>query len=429
MHRRNRIAALFAVLALLVAACGPADESPGASPADPGATATPAQPGNGDPQEVCAADEFGCAEYGDGEPIRIGTALVITTADADLGLDSQYGVQVAAQMRGEILGHEIELDFQDDQCSAEGGTTAARALVSDPSIVAIIGTSCSSAGVPAAEIASDAGVVMISPSNTAPSLTAAETHQAFYARTAHNDTVQGAAMAEFACTVLNIDSAATVHDGSPYAEQLQQVFADEFQSQCGGTITAQEAVSPQDTDMRPVLTTIAAGSPDLIYYPIFTAGGALMTQQARQTTGLENTLLAGADGMQSPTFLNAAGEAAEGIYASGPDLEFAGTFYSEEFLPAYSEISGTDAPLSVFHAHAFDAMNIVLDAIEQVAIQGDDGRLYIPRTALRDAVLGTSGHAGITGTLTCNETGDCADPSISVNEVQNGQFVRIWPEG
>jgi branched-chain amino acid transport system substrate-binding protein len=427
----KRAIVLLMSLMLIAAACGPGEETPDApgTPGEPGATPTEgAQPGNGDPDTACAEDEFGCVEYAPGEPIRIGTALVITGPDSDLGLDSQYGAQVAAEVRGQVLDRDIEFDFQDDGCSAEGGTTAARALVADPTIVGVIGTSCSSAGVPAAEITSDAGVIMISPSNTAPSLTAEGTHQRFYARTAHNDEVQGAAMAEFACTVLEAETAATVHDGSPYSEQLQQVFADEFQSQCGGTITTQEAVAPTDTDMRPVLTSIAAGSPDLIYYPIFTAGGALMTQQARETTGLEETDLAAADGMQSTAFLDAAGQSAEGMYSSGPDLDFEGDFYAQEFLPAYQQVSGSQRTISVFHAHAFDAVNILLDAIEQVAIQGEDGTIYIPRTALRDAVFATSGYDGITGSLTCNETGDCADPAISVSRIEGGQFVRIWPE-
>ena len=31
-----------------------------------------------------------------------------------------------------IAGHEVEFNFQDDGCSAEGGTAAARALAVDP---------------------------------------------------------------------------------------------------------------------------------------------------------------------------------------------------------------------------------------------------------------------------------------------------------
>ncbi len=431
MQKQLRWTAIFAVMLLALAACtNTGGTSQSASGSAAASTSASADTGD-DPEAVCAADEFGCVEVADGDPIVLGTALVITTADADLGQDSQYGAHVAGDLRNEeggVRGHMIEWNDQDDQCSAEGGTTAARALVADPQIAAVIGTSCSGAGVPAAQITSEAGVTMVSPSNTAPSLTDPATHEPFYARTAHNDKVQGAAMAQFACEELGVTRAATVHDGSPYAEQLQQVFADEFVAQCGGTITGQEAVAPTDTDFRTLLTTIAAGDPELIYYPIFTAGGALMTQQARETAGLEDVDLAGADGMQSQTFLSTVGAAGDGVYTSGPDLAFENEQYQDVFLPAYYELCGCDATLSVFHAHAFDAANIVLNAIDEVALEGSDGTLYIPRTALRDAVFATSNYEGVTGTLTCDENGDCADPKISVSLIGNGAYERIWPE-
>jgi hypothetical protein len=34
---------------------------------------------------------------------------------------------------------------------------------------------------------------------------------------------------------------------------------------------------------------------------------------------------------------------------------------------------------------------------------------------------------GITGNITCEDNGDCADPAISISQVQDGDFVRIWP--
>jgi branched-chain amino acid transport system substrate-binding protein len=425
MQKYMRWTAVLAVMLLVLAACGPGGTSPSEEPVE----SAEASMGD-DPAAVCAADEFGCVEVAPGDPIVLGTELVITTADADLGQDSQFGAHVAGVLKNEeggVLGHEIEWDDQDDQCSAEGGTTATRLLVADPQIVAIIGTSCSSAGVPGSQISSEVGVLMLSPSNTAPSLTDPATHEPFYARTAHNDKVQGAAMATFACEELQVTTAATVHDGSPYSQQLQQVFADEFVAQCGGEITAQEAVAPTDTDFRTVLATIAATGPELIYYPIFTAGGAGMTVQARENPDLEGVELAGADGMQSQNFLSVAGAAADGLYTSGPDLNFPGSFYEETFLPAYYELCNCTQTLSVFHAHAFDAANIVFAAIEEVALEDADGTLFIPRTALRDAVFATSGFEGITGTLTCDENGDCADPHISVSLIMGGTYDRIWP--
>jgi branched-chain amino acid transport system substrate-binding protein len=234
-------------------------------------------------------------------------------------------------------------------------------------------------------------------------------------------------MAQFVSEVLGATTAATIDDGSAYADQLAAVFAKSFAEDYGGTITAEEAISVGDTDFSGVLGNIAADSPEFLYFPIFVAEGALITQQARETPGLEDTVLGGADGILSPDWIEAAGDAAEGAVLSGPDLAFSGDFYEAEFLPAYTEISGEDAPISAFHAHAFDAYNMLADAIEAVAFE-DGGTTYIPRTALRDAFFATEGFEGITGTLTCDENGDCADAKISVSEVQDGEFVRIWPE-
>ena len=83
--------------------------------------------------------------------------------------------------------------------------------------------------------------------------------------------------------------------------------------------------------------------------------------------------------------------------------------------------------MSVFHCHAFDAMNMIFAAIEAVGIEGDDGTLYIPRQAFRDAMYATSGFEGLTGTLTCDENGDCADPAIRVSTIQDGEYVVTWP--
>ena len=132
--------------------------------------------------------------------------------------------------------------------------------------------------------------------------------------------------AEFAWKQLKVKRAATIHDGSVYAEQLQAVFAETFKK-LGGTITAQEAVSPTDTDMRPMLTKVATGKPEFIYYPIFIAAGGHITRQVKEVKGLEKVGLMGADGIFSPDFYKAAGETAVGMYHSSPDFSaFAGGY-------------------------------------------------------------------------------------------------------
>lgn len=370
-------------------------------------------------------DELGCVTYAPDEPIRIASALVISGANAQLGLDSQYGVEIAIGMRGPVDGHEVELQAEDEGCNAEGGQAAGQKIVSDPTIVAVVGTSCSGAGVPMAEVISEAGYAMVSPSNTSPMLTDPE--QAWkpgYLRTAHNDKIQGAAMANYAYNVLGVRKAALIHDGDPYTSGLVDAFENAFVTY-GGESVEKTAINKGDTDMRPVLTSISAKEPDFLYYPLFTAECAFVTQQAKEVAGLENVTLASADGCFSDAAAEAIGDAGEGMYFSGPDLSFAGSLY-EEFLVEYMDRYGSD-PLSVFHAHSFDATNMIFDCVEDVGVQEEDGTLHIGRQALRDCLYDTSGFNGITGTLSCDQYGDCADPQISVSELQGGEYVRIWP--
>jgi branched-chain amino acid transport system substrate-binding protein len=380
----------------------------------------------GGPKFQCT-DEFGCVDIAKDAPVHIAYSFVLSGSDVSLGTDTKRGVEMAVEAKGTVLGHAIELTGEDSLCSAEGGQTAATKLAADSTLLAVIGTNCSSAARAAIPVICGAHIPMISPSNTAIDLTLPDRPADYncYLRTAHSDSVQGAAAGHFAFEYLKVTKAATVHDGSIYAEQLQQQFADTFK-QLGGEIVAQEAIQPTDTEMGSMLTRIASTGAEMIYYPIFIAAGGQITAQARQTSGLENVYLMGADGIFSPDFLEAAGPAALGMYWSSPDFSAFGAAY-QDFLVAHEAKYG-EKPLAPFHAHAYDAANMIFAAIEKVAVQDADGTLHVGRKALRDALFATKDFQGLTGNLTCSQYGDCADPKIAVYECMSAD-PATWNPG
>ena len=406
------IASLLSVIALVIAGCASNEEAPGG--------------GN----DACAKDKFGCVTYNSGDPVKLGTLLAISGNTAFLGTDSQHGAALAVDnldgtldgKDGQLLGHSVTMVNEDDGCSKEGGQAGATKLAADPTIVGVIGTSCSSAALGVADkILSDKGILLISPSNTAPNLTAEGTHQPFYLRTAHNDKIQGAAVADFAYNKLGAKSAATAHDESPYADALAAVFRESFKK-LGGKITDSEAFQSSDTDFKPMLTKIAQGKPDFLYYPDFDPACALIAKQAKQVAGLASTKLTGSDGCLESAYLKTGGKDVYLSYASGPDfsgLKTTNAFYADQFLPAYKKKFGTD-PTASFHAHAYDATNMLFDAIKKVAIN-QNGKLQIPRTALKDAIFATNNDKGLTGTLTCTPLGDCAT-SVTIAVFQAPNF-------
>ena len=116
-------------------------------------------------------DEFGCVEVGKDEPIRIAYSFVLSGPDGSLGTDTKRGVDMAAEEKGTIKGHSIEVTGEDSLCSPEGGQTAAQKLAADSKIVGIVGTNCSSAARAAIPVICNANIPMVSPSNTAIDLT------------------------------------------------------------------------------------------------------------------------------------------------------------------------------------------------------------------------------------------------------------------
>lgn len=409
-----------ATLALIAGACaGPSSPGPGAT-GTPGAAVTA-------PTGTAPTDELGVVAIPAGEPIHIAFWGVISGADASLGTDSLNGVTIAVNDRGgKLLGRDINVTKEDALCTVDGGAAAAQKLAADTTIVGLVGSTCSDETVGGIAALNAAGMTTISPSNTRPALTAPDRDASFagYLRTAHSDAFQGKAVAEFVFNKLGLSNAATIHDGSAYAEALQQVFADNFKT-LGGTVVAQEAVSKGQTDMKPVLTKVAAAKPAVLYFPIFTAEGGFIVAQSKDVPGLENTKLIGSDGLFSADFVKAAGPNAENMYLSSPDFSKFQAGYAD-FLTKYKALVGT-APIQAFHAHAYDAANILFAAIEKVAVQDSSGTLYVGRKALRDAIYATKDFQGLTGVLTCSASGDCGAPIIAVYQITAREVGGEWP--
>ncbi len=367
------------------------------------------------------AGPLGGVLIGNGEDIQIRALQAISGPVEFLGTDQVRGIELAIEDFGPVKGHDVNLGtLEDDLCNAEGGQAGAQAIVAQEGVLATIGTTCSGAGVPASQIISEAGGVLFSGSNTSPSLTSDlqgnpnPAWQPGYYRTAHNDLFQGAAAARFAFEVLGLTTAAAIHDGDPYTEGLASSFAAAFED-LGGTITTFTAVNKGDTDMVPVLTEVASGSPQVVYFPIFQPEGDFIIQQVDGVAGLADVVLFGADGLFVGDFLGL--EESEGMYFSGPDLQFAGagftgTSYSD--LRTRYETTYGEPPLAAFHAHTYDATMIVLNAIDQVGVEGPAGELWVDRQALRDALYATEDFPGVTGGLTCDEFGDCGSQSIAI---------------
>ena len=223
---------------------------------------------------------LGAVETKHGQPIEIRVILSDTVVPSVSSV-IRTAIELAIKDFGPIHGHQVFIETLDEMCSGEGGRATAEAAVADAQVVGVIGTLCSGAAVGASPVISEAGLSMISPSNTSPVLTSdlfgnagPDYHKGYY-RVADNDLIEASIVAQFSYDELGLRTMVTIHDGDPYTNAISSAFAVAFR-EYGGTVPVVAKVAKGQTDMAAVLDRYDEADPDGVFISLFPAGGYVL---------------------------------------------------------------------------------------------------------------------------------------------------------
>lgn len=376
-------------------------------------------------ERVECEDNLGCIELQKGEPIRIAVLQPLSGRLKDSGTVQIRGIELALEDRGYMIeSHPVELVFEDSQCSSEGGANAAIKVINDPKVVGIIGTNCSGAAAEASKIMSEAGLVMISGTNSAASLTstdgvANENWYPGYFRTMYNAIGRGETGAIFTYNNLGLRRVATIHDGDSRSIELVNNF-EKVYKELGGEIVLSTAIDRGDKDMKPVLERVSASGAELIFYPFFPPETGYLTKQARELPSLNSVaLMVCGSTMRSDIFIDEVGEAGKGLYFVGKAKLSGDVFDSltDRYNDKYSDLQGR-----INYAFAYDATNILINAIEKSLTIRSDGTAFIGRETLRSNMYSTRNLDGATGTLSSDSFGDCGTPKFNILKLEDPEL-------
>jgi branched-chain amino acid transport system substrate-binding protein len=396
----KRLFVLFSavmIVSMVLAACG---STAGAVPA------------------VCTSDAAGCAVFASGQTIKIGMGAPMTGDNAAFGQDISQAAKIAISDAGKFNGFSFELVAEDDGGTPEGGAAVANKLVADPLVVAIAGHIYSGATKAAMPIYEAASIPMMSPSATNPPLTT--TGSKVFNRCVFTDQAQGTFAAAYLFNKLSIKKLAIIHDGQAYGQGLAQVVNDQFTA-LGGTVVAFQAITPGEADYSAALAAIASKSPQALFFGGYVAEAVVVVNQMKQA-GLQGVTFFGDDGTFGQDFLDRTGANGEGAYSTSliPPASDAKTKFDAAYLAAYGKPAGK---LSPYTWTAYDSAAVLVKAIESVAVLSG-GKLYVPRAALVAAVRGTKDYQGLSGTITCDSTGECSASGPVFNIDQGGLWVQ-----
>lgn len=340
--------------------------------------------------------------------IKIGMVGPLTGDYATYGQSVRNGVEVAVEEingSGGVDGFKLELVAEDSKGDSAEAANAVQKLIDQDKVTAIIGAVLSGETATVAPIAQDAGVVMITPSSTAPGL--ADVGDYIF-RNVITDDVQAKQMAEYVVMELGLHDLAVPYANNDYGVALKDNFTREAKK-LGATVSAVELYLDGDQDFRAQLTKIGNEIEALYVGGYYTEAAKIAQQAERQ--GMKAQIL-GADGLYSNLLLELGGDAVEGaIFTAG--------FYSgdpgdevQSFVSNYAQRYG-DEP-DMFAANAYDSMKIVAQALDE---SGNN------RESLREKMAGIKDYPGITVKTSFSDNGE-ACKEVFILKVENGEFHR-----
>ena len=265
---------------------------------------------------VAAGLTFAAGAQAQAQTIKIGVVGPTTGAVTQYGDMVREGVDTAVERinaAGGVNGKKLETVVIDDGCEPKQGPVAANRVVNSK-IGFVVGHVCSGATIAAADIYNNEGVVMVTPSATAPALTDGKNYE-FIFRTIGRDDQQGPAAAKFVLEKIKPKKAAVLHDKQSYGQGIATAVKNDLEK--GGVpVAVFEGINAGDSDYSAVITKLKSQGVDFVYYGGYHPEMGLLLRQAAEQ-GVKAKWM-GPEGAGNPDINAIAGDAVEGMLVTLP---------------------------------------------------------------------------------------------------------------
>lgn len=401
MRRSRSVTVVVVAAALLLGACSSDDDKP-----------------DGEKDKAACTTSKGT--------LVVGVIAPLSGDDAAHGKSVENATKLAVDQANKdcaVNGYKLTVQSADDGSKPDLGAQSATLLASGKDIVAVVSTVDSSVAAAVAPVLDKAGILQVSPGNTADVLSRGEGFidnpkrpYKTYFRTCAVGTTQGRFAANYLVDKAKKKSIAVVADGQPYGEGLADAFVKQV-AEKGEKVATRQRVTPATTDFSAVIAAVRPFNPDAVY---FGGGYAQAAQLSRQLTaaGL-NVPVAGGDQLHDDAFLTTGGKDGDLATSVGAPVEDLST--AKDFAKAY-KAAGFAEPAGVYGAFAYDAANVIIGALGTTI---GDGK-WSP--SMRDKLVANAGKykaEGATGPIAFDKFGDVTNHVLTVYQATGGKWDAV----
>jgi branched-chain amino acid transport system substrate-binding protein len=397
---------IVALLAIGVVGCGDDEE------ATPTPTAAPTEAPTEAPKEA----------------YKVGALLSVTGPASGLGVPEEQTIEMMVEQindEGGINGHPLEVIIYDTETNAEKAATMVIRLIEQDKVLAIIGPTISGNSLAIIDTVTAAEIPLVSCAASTKIIEPVE-ERFWVFKTPQTDQ---AAVTEI-YTVMEergIAEVALITDTSGFGAAGRAILIADAPDY-GITIADDQTFDSGDTSMQSQLTHIKGTDAEAVICWATDKESAIVAKDM-QALQMDITLFC-SHGIANQAFIDNAGDAANGVIfpagkllvlddlpASDPQYDVL-TQYKEDF-EAY-----TGATVSTFGGHAYDALSMVVIALEDL---DDDLDLAEARAAIRDSIEGIKSFAGTGGVFTMSATDHLgmAPGSLAMIEIIDGTWAGL----
>ena len=360
--------------------------------------------------------------------IKIGFIAQMTGPDSYIGQAAKLALEdriAEINEKGGIKGYKIELITYDSRSEVPDAVAAAKRLMDQDHVSAIIGPEWSGAAIPIASIAdaSKTPVIATTASNIKVTVDDNGNVHPFMFRVCFIDPYQGFAIADFAYKELGKRKAAFITDVSAaYSVGIQNYFEEHFTS-LGGEVVAKEGYQANDQEFRAQISKVAESGADLLVVPTATYRDIALIAKQADALGLKIQYL-GVDGWVADELLSMAGKELDGAYLSSGVTTESPEF--KDYNAAFEKKHGMKA--TVYAYYALDALYAIEYASNSVLDQSpsaDPGSEAF-RLSLKSALETMKDVPAFTSKLTIEpDTHNPHNKPVVILQIKDGQWKIV----
>jgi branched-chain amino acid transport system substrate-binding protein len=337
---------------------------------------------------------------------KIGFQGALSGDNQQLGINEINSVELAVKQANEggKLPFKLEVVRSDDGGTADKAPAAAAALLQDNAVVGVVGPIFSGPTKAVGTTYAQAGMALISPSATNPTLTSSG-FSTFH-RIVPTDSVEGIEAADWLAK--KAKKVFVIDDTTEYGKGAADVVRQELSSK--GVTPTNQSVPQSTQDYGAVAQAVVSSGAEAMFYGGYDAQAALLAK-ALQSAGYKGITMTG-NGGKSSVFTQNSGAAGDNWYFSCGCLDATVAPQAKDFTAAYKKAYNVDP--STYSPEAYDATNALIEAIKTAQSSGK-----VTRQTVEDAVQKLN-YKGITTTIKFQSNGEVEQQVINLYQQKNG---------